>query len=123
MSKSKQTVEHYNEAADEKQRKIHTHFQDDTILGNPQTANNIMEWVTFFRRNLHRFATDFLGIKLYWYQRIILYMMGVKTFITIIACRAAAKSFVIALYGCCMCCLYSNYMIVISSAKKNWHLN
>lgn len=110
--------EYYHEAADEKQMQLHTYFPNDPFLGNPTTVNNFIEWITFFRRNLHRFAIDYLGIKLHLYQVIILYLMGVKHFITIIACRAAAKSFVIALYSCCMCILYPGYMMVISSAKK-----
>lgn len=110
--------EYYHEAADEKQMQLHTHFVNDPFLGNPTTVNNFIEWVTFFRRNLHRFAIDYLGIKLHLYQIVILYLMGVKKFTTIIACRAAAKSFIIALYACCMCILYPNSMVVISSGSK-----
>jgi len=113
-----QFSEYYNEAADEKQVKLHTHFASDPFLGNPTTMNNFIEWITFFRRNLHRFAVDYLGIKLHLYQVVILYLMGINTFTTIIACRAAAKSFIIALYACCMCILYPHSMIVISSGTK-----
>ena len=110
--------DYYNESADKNQVKLHTHFQNDTFLGNPKSVNNFIEWITFFRRNLHRFAIDYLGIKLHLYQIVILYLMGIKRFITIIACRAAAKSFIIALYACCKCILYPNYLIVISSGTK-----
>ena len=110
--------DYYNESADKNQVKLHTHFQNDTFLGNSKSVNNFIEWITFFRRNLHRFAIDYLGIKLHLYQIVILYLMGIKRFITIIACRAAAKSFIIALYACCKCILYPNYLIVISSGTK-----
>lgn len=44
--------------------------------------------------------------------------MGICNFIVIVACRAAAKSFIIALYSCCRCILYPNSKVVIASATK-----
>jgi len=111
-------VSGYNAAADKRQTQLHTHFTNDPFLSNPTTVNNFIEWITFFRRNLHRFATDYLGIKLHLYQIIILYLMGTKHFTTIVACRAAAKSFIIALYSCCICILYPKSKVVISSGSK-----
>lgn len=44
--------------------------------------------------------------------------MGICQFVVIIACRAAAKSFIIALYACCRCIVYPHSKIVLSSATK-----
>lgn len=107
-----------NKYADDKQAVLHTKFPSTHFLSNPTNVDHTYRWCTFFRRNLHRFATDYLGLKLHWYQAIILYLMGICNFIVIVACRAAAKSFIIALYSCCRCILYPNSKVVIASATK-----
>lgn len=110
---------HYkNRYADERQSELYKKFTSNTFLGNEKNVDHFMQWVTFFRRNLHRFAMDYLGIKLHLYQIIMLFLMGVNQFIVVIASRASAKSFVIALYACCRCILYPNSLIVLSSSTK-----
>ena len=110
---------HYkNRNADERQAELYKKFPSDSFLGNETNMDHFIQWVTFFRRNLHRFAMDYLGIKLHLYQIIMLYMMGINNFIVVIASRASAKSFIIALYACCRCILFPNSMIVLSSATK-----
>lgn len=107
-----------NRNADVRQAELYKKFSSDHFLGTEANMDHFMLWVTFFRRNLHRFAIDYLGIKLHLYQIIMLYLMGINNFIVVIASRASAKSFVIALYACCRCILYPNSMIVLSSATK-----
>ena len=110
---------HYkNRNADERQSELYKKFASNTFLGNEKNLDHFIQWVTFFRRNLHRFAMDYLGIKLHLYQIIMLFLMGVNQFIVVIASRASAKSFVIALYACCRCILYPNSLIVLSSSTK-----
>lgn len=111
---------HYkNRNADERQSELYKKFPTDSFLGNEKNVDHFIQWVTFFRKNLHRFAMDYLGLKLHLYQIIMLYLMGVYNFIVIIASRASAKSFIIALYSCCICILYPNSMVVLTSATKN----
>ena len=74
-----------------------------------------MLWITLFRRNLHRFVIDYLGIKLYPYQVVLLYYLGIGQTVVIPAGRATAKSFIIALYVCCRAILYPRSKIVIGS--------
>ena len=107
-----------NKYADDKQRVIHTMFDPESFLGDPVRVDHLIQWITFFRRNLHRFAMDYLGIKLHLYQVVMLYLMGVSQFIVVVAARATAKSFIIALYSCCRCILYPNSMIVLASGTK-----
>lgn len=110
---------HYkNRNADERQSELYKKFPSDSFLGSEINVDHFMQWVTFFRRNLHRFAMDYLGLKLHLYQIIMLYLMGVNQFIVVIASRASAKSFIIALYACCRCILYPGSWIVLSSATK-----
>lgn len=104
--------------ADDKQKELYKKFPPNTFLGNESNMDHFFLWMTFFRRNLHRFASDYLGLSLYWYQAILLYLMGVNRFIFVIASRASAKSFIIALYACCRCILYPGSQIVLSAAKK-----
>ena len=104
--------------ADERQKELYTKFPSNSFLGDEQNMDHVFLWNTFFRRNLHRFAIDFLGINLHWYQAILLYMMGICQFIVIIASRASAKSFIIALYACCRCITRPYSKIVLASATK-----
>lgn len=107
-----------NRSADERQGNLHTKFPSDSFLGNASNMDHVMQWITFFRRNLHRFVLDYLGIKLHLYQRVMLYLMGIMYFIVVIASRASAKSFIIALYACCRGILYPNSKIVLVSSTK-----
>ena len=106
------------EFADEKQKNLYKKFPSTHYLSNPNNVDHVLLWNTFFRRNLHRLATDYLGIKLHFYQAIILYFMGISQLIAIIASRAAAKSFVIALFSCCRAIVYPYSRIVLGSATR-----
>lgn len=107
-----------NKYADERQSNLYKNFTSTHYLSNPNNVDHVLLWNTFFRRNLHRLAIDYLKINLHIYQAIILYLMGICQFIVIIACRAAAKSFIIALYACCRCITRPFTKIVLSSATK-----
>ena len=101
---------------DDIQANLYKKFPTDHPLSDPKVMENVFKWNTFFRRNLNRFATDYLGIPLHEYQELMLYEMGNSKFTTVIASRSAAKSFVIALYACCMCCLYPYFQVVVASS-------
>lgn len=104
--------------ADKKQSNLYKNFPSTHYLSNPSNVDHVFLWNTFFRRNLHRVAIDYLGIKLHLYQAIILYLMGISQLVAIIASRAAAKSFIIALYGCCRAITRPNSRIVLGSATR-----
>ena len=102
--------------ADIKQENLYKHFPTSHWLSNKDNVLHMMAWCTFWRRNLHRFARDYLQIKMYPYQELTLYELGVSNKVCIIASRNAAKTFMIALYSCCMAILYPGIQIVIGSA-------
>lgn len=104
--------------ADEHQKNLYKKFPSTHYLSNPNNVDHVLLWSTFFRRNLHRLAMDYLGIKLHIYQQIILYFMGICQLIAIIASRAAAKSFIIALYACCRAITRPYTRIVLGSATR-----
>lgn len=103
--------------ADDRQLELYKQFPASHFLNNPVNCTHFLMWNTFFRRNYHRFAIDYLGLRLYEYQALALYEMGINNMIVIVACRAAAKSFLIALYACIRCILYPNTKILLSSAN------
>ena len=107
-----------NKYADERQQNLYKKFPSTHFLSNPTNVHNTFLWSTFFTRNLHRLAMDYLGIRLHLYQQLILYLMGVSQLVCIVACRAAAKSFIIALYACCKAIIKPGSKIVLGSATR-----
>lgn len=104
--------------ADERQANLYKKFPSTHFLSNPKNVHNTFLWSTLFSRNFHKIATDYLGIKLHLYQQLILYLMGISQLIVIVACRAAAKSFIIALYACCKAIIKPGSKIVLGSATR-----
>lgn len=77
---------------------------------------NLIDWITFYRRNVHRFIEHYFGISLHLYQIIWIYFMSIcDTFVTI-ASRASAKSWLIAVFALARAVLYPNSEIVIVAA-------
>lgn len=118
MNSQSQTKHYKSRHADEKQKELYKKFPTNHFLSNEEVMDNFLQWNTFFRRNLHRVATDYLGLKLHLYQILILYLMGISRFIAIIASRSAAKSYIIAIYACCICIVKPGSKVVLSSATK-----
>jgi hypothetical protein len=84
---------------------------------NEQWQDNLIDWITFYRRNIHRFIQHYFGVQLFWYQIVWIYFMSIcESFVTI-ASRASAKSWLIALLAYARACLYPNSEIVIVAAS------
>ncbi len=80
--------------------------------------NNVIDWVTFYRRNIHRFIEHYFQIKLHLYQILWIYFMSICDSFVTIASRASAKSWLIALLACARAVLYPNSEIVIVAKTK-----
>ena len=56
-----------------------------------KSYDNLMDgvkiWTEFYRKNPHRFASDYLGIEIFPFQAVLLYMMNISTLFCFIACR------------------------------------
>ena len=104
--------------ADENQKNLYKKFPSTHFLSKPDNVDHVLLWSTFFRRNLHRLAIDYFGIKLHFYQAVLLYLMGISRMIVVIACRAAAKSWLVAVFLCCWNTLYPNSPIILVSGTK-----
>lgn len=78
----------------------------------------IIDWTTFYRRNIHRFILHYFGIKLHLYQIIILYLMNLAPTVVLVCARAIAKSFITSLYACAVCVLYPGSKVVATAKLK-----
>lgn len=120
MNNSSTKIRKYrrNPNADDRQAELYKKFPSDTFLGSERNVDHFLSWMTFFRRNFHRFAIDYLGLTLHKFQAFILYLMGTNFFFVIIASRADGKSFIVALAACIYCILYPGSMVVVASGTK-----
>ena len=48
---------------------------------------NIMSWVGFWRANPHRFVEDYLGINIFSFQKVLIYLMNRTSVFVFIAAR------------------------------------
>lgn len=80
--------------------------------------DNIIDWCTYYRRNIHRFVEHYFQINLHWYQIIWIYFMSIcDSFITI-ASRASAKSWLIAVLALARGVLYPGSEVVVVAATQ-----
>ena len=104
---------------DSYQKTIYKKFPNSSWLSSKFNYERIVDWITFYRRNIPVFVEHYLGIPLHWYQIIWLYLLNAYISIVIIAGRASAKSFVIAIFSCAKCILYPNTKVIVVSGTKN----
>ena len=76
-------------------------------------------WAEYWRKNIEIFIEQYMGIKLFTFQKILIHMMHKSSFFCWIACRGLGKSFLTAVYCCAVAILYPGIKIVIASGQKN----
>lgn len=103
---------------DKYQQTVHQKFPKTSWLSNKANFERIVDWITFYRRNIPVFVEHYLGLSLHWYQIIWLYILNSFKTIVIIAGRASAKSYAIAIFSCAKCILYPGTKIVVASGTK-----
>lgn len=80
-------------------------------------------WCSYYRSNPHRFAEDYLHLKLHLFQKILLVMMNVSTTFVFIASRGLGKSFLSAVFCCVRCVLYPGTKVCIASGTRGQAVN
>lgn len=80
--------------------------------------NGVNRWTSFYRANPHRFAKDYLGLRLNIFQQIILYMMFKDTNALFLASRGIGKTFLLAIFCACYCILYPDSKICIAASRR-----
>lgn len=104
---------------DEIQQTLYTKFPKDSWLGNQKNIEHLLDWTTFYRRNIPLFIEHyFKPIKLHPYQVISIQEMEEHNSTDITAARASAKSWLLAIYACARCVLYPGTEVVIISSTK-----
>lgn len=73
----------------------------------------LKRWVTFYRRNIHRFILDYMGVELYPYQILMVWMLQHSQTFYAVAARASAKSWLIAVFSIAKAILYPGIQIVV----------
>jgi len=93
----------------------------NTIINNQVQSkmNNLIQWVSYYRANIHRFVEDYFNIKLKLFQKIIIKMMDCNMFFLFWAARGIGKTFLIAVYCCARCILYPRTHIVVASGSRD----
>lgn len=84
-----------------------------------QQRNRMIDWITFYRRNVHRFVEHYLGIKLHFYQRIWIYLMSTRASFVAIAARASAKTWLVGVLATAIAILYPNSQVVVVASTKD----
>lgn len=97
-------------------KRVVNKYKEKSIDNNIE--ENILHWVTFYRRNMNAFVEHYLGLHMHPYQILLLYLMNICAMVVIVAARAAAKSYIIAVYSCSRCILYPGTRVVVASATK-----
>jgi hypothetical protein len=70
-------------------------------------------WITFYRRNPHRFIEDYFGIHLYPFQVMMIWVLQRSNLAYIVASRAASKTWIIAVWALTLAVLYPGIKIIV----------
>lgn len=82
------------------------------------------DWIDYWRLNIHRFAAEYLGIKLSLFQQVVLYLMDSPSCtkdnsLIFFASRGIGKSFLTMVFCICKCVLYPNITIKVASSTMH----
>lgn len=70
---------------------ITTQYRTSKKRQSEEKEENVIHWVTLFRRNWHIYVDFILGIKLRPFQQIMIYLMGISEIFFAICSRGASK--------------------------------
>lgn len=101
---------------------------NDVALNNTQShTEKILEgverWTSFYRSNPHRFARDYMNLKLKDFQKALLIAFNDNHKSVYIAARGQGKSFLLAVFCCIRCILYPGTKICIASKTISQSVN
>ena len=80
-----------------------------------ERKERLKRWITFFRRNPHRFIETYFGIKLHPFQILMIWVLQRSNLAYIVAARAASKTFIIAIWAMTLACLYPGIKVLACS--------
>ena len=80
--------------------------------------DKLIDWITFYRRNMHRFIEHYFGIKLHPYQVLLIYLMSISDSFVAICSRGVGKAWLLGVFACAKAVLYPRSEIVVVSSTK-----
>ena len=80
-----------------------------------ERKERLKRWITFFRRNPHRFIEMYFGIKLYPFQILMIWILQRSSLAYIVASRAASKTWIIAVWSLTLSVLYPGIKVICCS--------
>ena len=89
--------------------------QEIALEKSQKTMNTIAERCAYYRANPQRFCSEFLGLNLKLFQKIIIWAMMHFDVFAFIACRGIGKTYLVALYSTVRAILYPGSKIVCAS--------
>jgi hypothetical protein len=88
------------------------------------TIESIEVWASFWRANIHRFISDYLGLKYRAeFQPILMYFMDRQPNFIYAAARGIAKSTMALLYCIARCILYPGTTVIVVAPLRSQSLN
>lgn len=75
----------------------------------------LINWITFFRRNPHRFIETYFGIHLHPFQILMIWVLQRSSLAYIVASRAASKTWIIAVWALTLAVLYPGIRVICCS--------
>jgi hypothetical protein len=78
-----------------------------------EKRNNLKKWITFYRRNPVRFIETYFEIKLFAYQKLMIWMLQRSDLAYIVASRASAKTWIVGVWALTLATLYPGIKIKI----------
>lgn len=81
-------------------------------------TKKVKDWTSFYRENPHRFAEDYLGLRLKTFQKILIFLIFKYPMFTFLASRGLGKSWLIAVVSIVKCILYPGTLVTLASGTR-----
>lgn len=95
---------------------VSTSLRSSNKKAPQEKEDNIIDWVTLFRRNWHIFVDLILQIKLKPFQVLIIYLMGISNVFFAICSRGLSKTFLVGLAAIVKMLLYPYSEVIITAS-------
>ncbi len=92
---------------------IHPKTMTKSSVIEGERKERLKRWITFYRRNPIRLISDYFGIKLFPYQMLMIWVLQRSNLAYIVASRAAAKTWIIAVWSLTLAVLYPGIRIIV----------
>lgn len=103
--------------------KVNRNYRKNEGTKSESFQKQIHIWTAYYRNNPHRFAKEFLGLDLHFFQAVLLWAMVHHNIFMFVGSRGLGKSFLAAIYLVTRCILYPESKIVVAAGQKGQAIN